>query len=147
VAAVRQTEPAKLGWFVRGELDWIVMKALSKERDRRYESAAAFAPDVERFLNHESVPAGPPGARYRIRKFVRRNRGRVIAAGLVLVALVAGMAGTTVGLIRADHHRRLADAERVRAEQAEPDTLADYRASTDDAIEQLTVQRGFRDSR
>ena len=67
VAALRQMEPLKLGRFVRGELDWIVMKSLSKERERRYESATSFAKDVERFLNHEPVQAGPPSAGYKLR--------------------------------------------------------------------------------
>ncbi|MBX9627302.1 MAG: serine/threonine protein kinase, partial [Gemmataceae bacterium] len=85
IAANRQTEPARLGRFVRGELDWVVMKALAKDRDRRYETAAAFGADVGRFLNHEPVAAGPPSAGYKLRKFVARNRGRVAAAGLVLL--------------------------------------------------------------
>ncbi len=59
-------EPAKLGRFVRGELDWIVMKALAKERERRYEAASALARDLERFLNHEPVQAGPPSAGYKL---------------------------------------------------------------------------------
>ncbi len=62
VAASRQMEPVKLGRFVKGELDWIVMKALAKERDRRYETASGLAKDIERFLNHEPVLAGPPSA-------------------------------------------------------------------------------------
>ena len=75
---------------MRGELDWIVMKALEKDRTRRYETASAFAADVERYLKDEPVEACPPSARYRLSKFVRRNRGPVLAAGLVLLALVAG---------------------------------------------------------
>ena len=110
VAANRQTEPAKLGRFVKGELDWIVLKALAKDRDRRYESATGFARDIERFLNHEPVTAGPPSARYRLKKFVRRNRPQVIAAGLVLFVLVAGIAGTTWGLLEA--RRQEAEARR-----------------------------------
>jgi tetratricopeptide (TPR) repeat protein len=106
VAANRQMEPARLGRFVKGELDWIVMKSLSKERDRRYESATGFARDIERFLNKEPVQAGPPGARYRIRKFVQRNRGQVVAAGLVLAALLVGIVGTTLGLIEAKRQER-----------------------------------------
>src|SRR6516162_572699 len=102
VAANRHTEPAKLGRFVKGELDWIVLKALAKERDRRYETANGFARDIERFLNHEPVTAGPPTAAYRLRKFVRRNRGPVIAAGLVLLALVAGAALATWQAVRAE---------------------------------------------
>lgn len=113
VAANRQIEPRKLGRLVKGELDWIVLKALAKERDRRYDSANGFARDIERFLNHEPVLAGPPGARYRLQKFVRRNRPQVIAAMLVLLALLAGIGGTTFGLIRAD---RAWSAEASRAE-------------------------------
>ncbi len=116
VSANRQTEPTRLGRFVKGELDWIVLKALSKERNRRYETANGFAKDIERFLNHEPVSAGPVTAAYRVRKFVRRNRGQVIAASLVLFVLVAGIAGTTVGLIRAN---RAAEAERAAKEDAE----------------------------
>ena len=77
------------------------MKALAKERERRYASAIGLANDVERFLNHEPVSAGPPTAAYRLRKFVRRNRGQVAAAALVLLALVLGVVGTTLGLFEA----------------------------------------------
>ena len=76
LAAGRQVEPAWLSRLVRGELDWIVMKALSKERERRYASAVGLADDLERHLNHEPVSAGPPTAAYRVSKFVRRNRRR-----------------------------------------------------------------------
>jgi tetratricopeptide (TPR) repeat protein len=130
VAANRLTEPAKLCRLLRGDLDWIVMKALSKERDRRYDSASSFARDVERFLNHEPVQAGPPGAAYRVRKFIRRNRGRVLAATLLLLALLLGLAGTTYGMIEAERARGravTAEAEtRKRAEEVEQ--VADYQA-------------------
>jgi eukaryotic-like serine/threonine-protein kinase len=116
VAANRQTEPAKLGRFVKGELDWIVLKALAKDRDRRYETATGFARDIERFLNHEPVTAGPPSAAYRLRKFVRRNRPQMVAGSLVLLALVLGMIGTTVGLVYANERRE--EAERARADEA-----------------------------
>jgi tetratricopeptide (TPR) repeat protein len=101
VAANRHTEPAKLGRLVRGELDWIVMKALAKERSRRYDTANGFARDIERFLNQEPVLAGPPGTWYRFRKFARRNRGPVLAAAIVLVVLIGGIVSTTVSLLRA----------------------------------------------
>ncbi len=117
VAATRQTEPSRLGRFLRGDLDWIVMKALSKERQRRYETPIAFSLDIERFLNHEPVSAGPPTAAYRLRKFVRRNRGRVIAASLVLLALVGGFMGTTLGLVEAKRQGGIAVDERLRAER------------------------------
>jgi serine/threonine protein kinase/Tfp pilus assembly protein PilF len=137
VAANRQSEPVKLGRSLRGELDWIVMKALAKERDQRYETATAFAEDVERFLNHEPVLAGPPSAVYRLGKFVRRYRVQVIAAGLLLLALLAGIAGTTYGLLRAEHRREEAErargheaAQRVRAEKARDRTWEALEAMT-----------------
>ena len=100
-ATNRQVERVRLSRFVRGDLDWIVMKALAKERVRRYDSAIGLAHDVERFLNNEPVLAGPPTAWYRTSKFIRRNRGRVIAASLVSLVLVGGIIGTTLGLVEA----------------------------------------------
>jgi WD40 repeat protein/serine/threonine protein kinase len=87
VAANCGLEPAKLTRLVRGELDWIVMKALAKDRSRRYDSASAFAADVQRFLTDEPVQACPPSALYRLRKFVRRHRGAVLAAGAAVATL------------------------------------------------------------
>src|SRR5258707_15689822 len=75
ISAQRHTEPAKLTKLVRGELDWIVMKALEKDRNRRYESASALAADVQRYLNDEPVQACPPSAGYLLRKVARRNPG------------------------------------------------------------------------
>jgi serine/threonine protein kinase/lipopolysaccharide biosynthesis regulator YciM len=118
LAAIRQIEPARLSQFVRGDLDWIVMKALAKERQRRYESAIALAQDLERFTHHEPVSAGPPTTAYRFRKFVRRNRPQVIAASLVFLALIAGIVGTTVGLLEARRQERLAVAEAHEKEKA-----------------------------
>jgi tetratricopeptide (TPR) repeat protein len=117
VAANRQVEPARLSRLVRGDLDWIVMKALAKERERRYASAAGLADDIERFLNHEPVSAGPPTAAYRLRKFVRRNRVQVTAAALVLLALMLGVVGTTLGLIESRRQERIADQQRHQAEK------------------------------
>jgi tetratricopeptide (TPR) repeat protein len=101
VAALRHTEPKKLAALLRGELDWVVMKCLEKQRDRRYETASGLARDLQRYLANEVVEARPPTAAYRVRKFVTRHRGQVAAVGLVLLALLAGIAGTTFGLIRA----------------------------------------------
>jgi serine/threonine protein kinase/tetratricopeptide (TPR) repeat protein len=123
ISAQRHTEPAKLTKLVRGELDWMVMKALEKDRNRRYETANGFALDVERYLRDEPVEASAPGAGYRLRKFLKRNKGPVVAAGLVLVALLAGMAGTTWGILRADQALReaesaqFAEAERAKESQ------------------------------
>jgi serine/threonine protein kinase/tetratricopeptide (TPR) repeat protein len=151
VSANRSTELRKLSALVRGDLDWIVMKALEKDRNRRYETANGFAQDLQRYLADEPVLACPPSMGYRFRKFAQRNRATVLTAAAILFVLVAGIAGTTFGLIRADHRRaeaeqarsdeatqrQIADAERKRAEEAEWQTLADYRASTDEAIEHL----------
>jgi serine/threonine protein kinase/tetratricopeptide (TPR) repeat protein len=95
VSAQRQTEPGKLTRLVRGELDWIVMKALEKDRNRRYDTANGLARDVERYLRDEPVLACPPSAGYRLRKFARRNRAALGVAGLVLlcIALVGGVGG------------------------------------------------------
>jgi serine/threonine protein kinase/tetratricopeptide (TPR) repeat protein len=139
VAANRQIEPAKLGRFVKGELDWIVMKALAKERDRRYDTASGFARDIERFLNHEPVTAGPPSAAYKLRKFVRRNRPQVVAAGLVLLALIVGVAGTTWGLLEARRQERLAQGEardKEEARQAEADRAEGERWAKQQALDE-----------
>src|SRR5262249_39825995 len=120
LAANRGTEPAKLTKLVRGELDWIVMKALEKNRNRRYETANGFAMDVQRYLADEPILACPPSVGYRLRKFVRRNKGPVLAASLVLFALLAGSVGTTWGLIRTQKAREDAvtawEAEAARAQ-------------------------------
>ena len=108
LSANRGTEPARLTRLLRGELDWIVLKALEKDRNRRYETANGLARDIQRYLADEVVEARPPSPGYRLRKFVRRNKGRVVAASLVLFALLAGIAGTTGGLIEARRQQGIA---------------------------------------
>jgi tetratricopeptide (TPR) repeat protein len=103
IAARRAVEPRKLSGAVRGELDWIVMKALEKDRNRRYESASALAADVRRYLNNELVEACPPSAWYRFRKFARRNR-----RGLATAALVGIMLVVTLGVLAWQAQERLA---------------------------------------
>ena len=117
IAANRGVEPRRLSGLVRGDLDWIVMKALEKDRGRRYDTATGLAADVQRYLSDEPVLACPPSAAYRLRKFARRNRGPVLAAAAVLLALVAGVVGTTRGLVEARHQRDQAD--RARRDQAD----------------------------
>src|SRR5262245_17023591 len=118
LSANRGTEPAKLTRLLRGELDWIVMKALEKDRTRRYETANGFALDVQRYLADEPVQACPPSARYRFRKFARRNKGPVLASSFVFLALVVGVIGTTWGLLRAERARRGEEEQRLAAEEA-----------------------------
>jgi serine/threonine protein kinase/tetratricopeptide (TPR) repeat protein len=115
IANERGLEPANLTRFVRGELDWIVMKALEKDRTRRYETASSLAADVQRYLADEPVLACPPSLRYGLRKFVQRNKGPVLAASLVLLALVVGVVGTTFGLLRAEQQRQIAQDNEQKA--------------------------------
>jgi tetratricopeptide (TPR) repeat protein len=116
VAANRGTEPTSLTKVLRGELDWVVMKALEKDRSRRYESASGLARDLERYLADEVVEARPPSAGYRVRKFVRRHRLEVAAAAVVVLALVGGVIGTTLGMIEARRQKAAADENWGRAE-------------------------------
>jgi serine/threonine protein kinase/tetratricopeptide (TPR) repeat protein len=127
VSERRGVDARRLGQVLRGELDWVVMKALEKDRNRRYESASAFAADVQRYLNDEAVVACPPSAGYRLRKYVRRNRGPMLAAGLVLLALVGGFIGTTWGLVRAVAAERDAITERDAKEKARQDEAQQHR--------------------
>jgi serine/threonine protein kinase len=131
IAAQRKTEPAKLSKMFSGDLDWIAMKALEKDRTRRYETANAFAADVLRYLNDEPVEASPPSASYRLRKFARKHRKPVIAVASLGAVLVLGIAGTTWGLIRAKEAERAAivaeaseRAQRVTAEEERARALA-----------------------
>ncbi len=108
ISAQRQTEPVKLTKLVRGDLDWIVMKALEKDRNRRYETVNGFAMDIQRYLNDEAVLACPPSAGYRFRKFARKNKALLATIALVSAALVLGLIGTTWQAIRASRAERLA---------------------------------------
>ena len=117
-AGLRHTEPRKLGHALRGDLDWIVLKALEKDRARRYDTANAFALDLRRHLDHEPVSAGPPSAGYRLRKLVRRNRLAFGAATAILVLLVAGITASTWQAVRATKAEKLAEGRRVQAEQS-----------------------------
>jgi serine/threonine protein kinase/Tfp pilus assembly protein PilF len=118
VAAQRSIEPKQLSKLLAGDLDWIVMKALDKERSRRYETANGLTRDIERYLNDEAVEACPPTTAYRLKKFIHRNRLQVIAASLVLLALIAGIVGTSVGLYQANVAWGAEAGQRAKAEAA-----------------------------
>ncbi len=124
IAANRGTEPARLSRLVRGELDWIVMKSLEKDRARRYDTAGEFAADVRRYLADEPVQACPPSSWYRFRKFARRKRGLLVATSLVSLALVSGIIGTTWARIDARSQRNLARAREEQARSAEAEANA-----------------------
>jgi serine/threonine protein kinase len=135
LAAVRQIEPRRLMALLRGDLDWIVMKCLEKQRDRRYETAGALSRDIQRYLDGEPVEACPPSVSYRLGKFLRRHKGPVLAAALVLLVLVGGIIGTTIGLIRAER-------QRIRATEAE----ADANSQRDKALDAARAEREAKDS-
>jgi hypothetical protein len=105
IAANRGVEPGKLVSLVRGELDWIVMKCLEKDRNRRYESASSVARDVEHYLADEPVQACPPSASYRLRKFACRNKTLLAAGGAIAAALIIGLGTSTWMYLRASTER------------------------------------------
>ena len=119
IAACRNIEPRKLSGLVRGELDWIVMKALEKDRNRRYETANGLAADLRRYLDDEPVQACPPSAGYRLRKFARRNRAMLVTAAVVATALVGGTTISTWQAVRAGRAEHAARSEAVHAKTAE----------------------------
>jgi tetratricopeptide (TPR) repeat protein len=104
VAANRGLEPKKLTGLVRGELDWVVMKCLDKDRNRRYETANGLALDIQRYLSDEAVLACPPSTAYRLRKFARRNRGRLTVAAVIMLFLV--ILGATAAWVAWDRTQR-----------------------------------------
>jgi serine/threonine protein kinase len=114
-AARRGTEPGRLAQSLRGELDWVVMKCLEKDRTRRYDSVGALAADVQRYLADEPVLARPSGPLYRVGKFARKYKATAAAAGAVAAALVLGLCGTLLGMARAHHERD--EAVRARANE------------------------------
>ncbi len=119
ISAQRKTEPEQLTRLVRGELDWIVMKSLEKDRGRRYETASALARDVEHYLKDEPVEACPPSVGYRLRKFARKNRVVLSTAG-AFVALLLIAAGVSAWLaVQARRAEATADEKRQEAEKAE----------------------------
>jgi serine/threonine protein kinase/tetratricopeptide (TPR) repeat protein len=109
----RQTDLSTLTKQLKGELDWITMKAMAKDRTQRYASASELAADVQRYLKHEPVMAGPPSAMYRMRKYVRRHKVGVAAGAFVVAAMIIGITGTTIGLVKA------VKAEKKAKEEAE----------------------------
>jgi serine/threonine protein kinase len=118
ISQQRQTDPKRLLQILRGDLDWIVMKALEKDRTRRYETAAGLADDIERFLDDEPIEARPPTAAYRMQKTLRKHWRSIGAAAAMLLALLLGIAGTTNGMLRASAQRKRAEAALVEAQES-----------------------------
>jgi non-specific serine/threonine protein kinase/serine/threonine-protein kinase len=109
-AIARDADERSLAHVLARDLGWIARKATAREREERYGSAADLAADLTRFLDDEPVLASPPSLRYRAAKFARRHRGAVVAAALILLAILGGIAGTTIGMLRAQRARAEAEA-------------------------------------
>jgi serine/threonine protein kinase/tetratricopeptide (TPR) repeat protein len=118
IAEHRKTDARRLSLMVKGDLDWIVLKALEKDRTRRYESAAAFAADVKRSLLHETVSARPPSIRYKSAKFCRRNRFAVGTVTAIITALVTGLLLALAGYRAAESQKTQAIREAEKAQLA-----------------------------
>lgn len=116
IAATRQSDPAKLSQLMQGEIDWIVMKALEKDRTRRYDTANGLANDVQRYLSGEQVQAVPPSLGYRLKKAYRRNKMAVqVASGFTLLLLTAVIISSLLA-VRATRAEALAEEKRIESE-------------------------------
>jgi eukaryotic-like serine/threonine-protein kinase len=115
IAEKRRADPGSLVKLLRGDLDWITMKAMAKDRTLRYSTASELAADIERHLRREPVSAGPPSAFYRVSKYIRRHKLGVAAAGVVILALLIGATGMTIGFLRAIRAEKKAVEEAAAA--------------------------------
>jgi serine/threonine protein kinase/Flp pilus assembly protein TadD len=141
IATNRGLEPKKLSRLVRGELDWIVMKCLEKDRGRRYETANGLARDLERYLHDEPVQACPPAAWYRFRKFARRNKPWLAVAGLVLFFLV--LLGGGVGWAVRDRAARRATLEQQITRALEETRKSYHQGKLPEALAELKRAEGL----
>jgi serine/threonine protein kinase len=135
LAANRGMEPAKLTKLVRGELDWIVMKALEKDRSRRYETANGFAMDVQRYLADEPVLVCPPSMGYRLRKFARRNKAVLVTSGVVVAALLVSVVVMAISIVLISKEKALTkaayDAEADQRQRAQARSRMAWQAADD----------------
>jgi len=138
IASARQTDPDRLRRSLRGDLDWITLKALEKDRARRYPTAAALAADIQRFLSDQTVDARPPSAAYRIRKFTRRHRGAVAAAVSLFLVLVAGLVASRLLIVELISEKGKALSATARAFLAQ---AAAEHATTEANSQKLDAER------
>lgn len=163
IASNRRIEPARLGNLVRGELDWIVMKALEKDRGRRYDTASAFAADVQHYLNDEAIVACPPSTAYRFRKFARKHQSLLLTACLIGTTLLVGAVASAWQAVRAtraehfarENEKRALDSEAIalkaveeerKAKEAEAEQRRKAVASEQHAVEAAQSERMAREA-
>ena len=135
LAEARRADTRSLATTLRRDLDWVVMKCLEKDRERRYETVSALAEDLIRFVENQPVLAGPPSAGYKLSKFARRNKNAVIASVTMAALLISGLIGTSFGLYRAN-------AQRILAEQRESESRGGARASGCSRAARITAAPG-----
>ena len=157
IAACRHTEPERLGKLVRGDLDWIVLKSLEKDRTRRYETANSLSLDVQRYLANEPILARPPTSLYRLQKMFRRNKLAVVATAAVAVTLIVGSMVSGYFAIQANrraddarqsaeeavHSAGIADAEKQRADTEAQQASLEREAAQDSLCRSLYDQARF----
>ena len=142
----RGSDPSQLCRIIRGELDWIVMKCLEKDRNRRYETANSLAMDLHRYLKHEPVLACPPSINYRLRVFIRRHRASLYTAGLLLVVSMVGCAMTVWQAVRAASARDLAVRAQLALSETQQSAAVDRANSIAHDLETLNKANGFVES-
>jgi tetratricopeptide (TPR) repeat protein len=117
IAEHRKANPSSLRKELKGDLDWITMRAMAKDRTQRYASASELEADIERYIRHEPVVAGPPSTIYRIKKYIKRHKVGIAAAALVILAILIGITGTSIGLFKAVRAEKKARVEAETAQQ------------------------------
>lgn len=127
VAAHRKLEPKQLAKVLSGDLDWVVMKSLAKERNRRYQTVSDFASDIDRFLSVQTVSAGPPSILYKASRFLKRNKVLSLATALAFFALIAGGVAATLGYLESNRQYDL--AKQAESDERAARTLAEKRLS------------------
>jgi serine/threonine protein kinase len=146
ISAQRKMEPAKLAKLVHGELDWIVMKALDKDRARRYETANAFARDIQAYLADEPVEACPPSAGYKLRKFLRRKKGPVAAGIALVLAVIAGIGAVVAVQAKANRDQVTANRQLEKANEQERNLRVQEQEAKNEAVAKREEAKRERDA-
>jgi serine/threonine protein kinase/tetratricopeptide (TPR) repeat protein len=147
IAKRRRTEPMALTRSLRGDLDWIVMKCLEKDRARRYGTASALAGDISAYLTHEPVSATPPSSRYKLRKFIQRRRGVVLAAAAIAATLIIATFISITFAVRASRALAAGELQSRRADNnaKETEQIARYQSDLISGIDVRGMGRGLKE--